>query len=356
MSDLDQAWADYKARANSVALLEAAKLCGATLKRYGGGEHVGPCPSCGGRDRFAVNERKQKWVCRGAGGGGDAIGLVMHVTGLTFAQACRELTGEDPPSGNTEYTPEQKAEWARRKREAEDRDQRRQEEEARDEKARLDIALMLWAEGIPIEGTIAEDYIRRRIKGLEGALPDVLRFHPKCFLERGRSAPAFLARVDNDAGNQVGTWRIYLDPAGDNLRDADGGKIKKGLGPCGGGAVRLHPVEDGHICVCEGIETAFGVHKLTGLPVWPCRTANGLASFEPPFEVERVSIFPDGDKWKWLPDKGRWLDPTGAREALKLADRLRAQGIEVFLQPVPRPGTDFLDIWNGTRAKMEAVV
>ena len=353
MSNLDHAWADYKLRANKVSLLDAAKKCGATLKKAGGGEYVGPCPACGGVDRFAVNISKNKWVCRGFGGGSKSVDLVMHCAGLTFQQACQELSGEAPPSGGTEYTPEQRAAWAKRQAEAEERDRQRQKEEARDELARLEVAKQLWAEARLIEGTIAEDYLRGRIKGLEGKLPDVLRFHPKCFLAPGQNHPALVALVQGADGQQVGTWRIYLDAQGQNLRAPDGSKIKKGLGPCGGGAVRLHPPQDGHyIAVCEGIETAFGVHLLSGLPVWACRTANGLSSLELPWEIERLAIYPDGDKWKWQADKGKWLDPTGRRQARKLAELAAAQGLEVLLQPEPMPGKDFLNTWNNLHERV----
>jgi hypothetical protein len=36
---------------------------GLQLRRQGR-ELVGPCPTCGGRDRFAVNPSKQLWNCR----------------------------------------------------------------------------------------------------------------------------------------------------------------------------------------------------------------------------------------------------------------------------------------------------
>lgn len=353
MSNLLPEWEDYKQKANEVPLLEAAQMCGATLKRQGGGEHVGPCPECGGTDRFAVNVGKKKWICRGSGGGGDSIGLVMHVTGLTFPQACKELTGEDPPSGNSEITPAQREAWAARKRQAEARDVERRQEEERDEQARKEVAIALYEEARPITGTIAEDYLRTRVKGLTGELPNVLRFHSKAFLSRGEYHPALVARVDDETGNQVGTWRIFLEANGQNLRAPDGSKIKKGLGPCGGGAVRLHSPQNGsYIAVCEGIETAFGVHMFSRLPVWACRTANGLSGLSIPFEIDRLAIYPDGDKCKWQSDNAKWLDPTGRREALKLAEAAVAQGVEVLLQPEPEPGKDFLDIWNAVADRM----
>jgi DNA primase len=59
-----------KARSVSVAkVVENLKL------RRSGRELVGPCPVCGGTDRFSVNTVKQLWLCRGCGKSGDVIAL-----------------------------------------------------------------------------------------------------------------------------------------------------------------------------------------------------------------------------------------------------------------------------------------
>jgi phage/plasmid primase-like uncharacterized protein len=42
-------------------------------------DRAGPCPRCGGRDRFAISLKKQVWICRG----GDVIDLVRFSTTLT---------------------------------------------------------------------------------------------------------------------------------------------------------------------------------------------------------------------------------------------------------------------------------
>src|SRR2546430_13712324 len=60
----------------------------------GGGEYAGPCPFCGGRDRFRVQPEKGRWWCRGCSGGPrwqDAIGYVRRREGLGFAEACERL-------------------------------------------------------------------------------------------------------------------------------------------------------------------------------------------------------------------------------------------------------------------------
>jgi phage/plasmid primase-like uncharacterized protein len=54
-----------------------------------GAERYGPCPVCGGRDRFSINTRKQVFNCRGCGKGGDVLDLVQHIDQDRGASACR---------------------------------------------------------------------------------------------------------------------------------------------------------------------------------------------------------------------------------------------------------------------------
>src|SRR5262245_62593717 len=71
-----------------------------------GHELVGPCPVCGGRDRFAVHTKKRVWNCRGCGRGGDVIDLVKHLDGGTTTEAVRTLTGMSArPTSPTRPTP-----------------------------------------------------------------------------------------------------------------------------------------------------------------------------------------------------------------------------------------------------------
>ena len=70
------------------------------IKLRGGIERVGPCPKCGGDDRFAINTKKGVWHCRGCDKGGDVIELVEHLDGVDFIHAVETLTGEPPPKAN----------------------------------------------------------------------------------------------------------------------------------------------------------------------------------------------------------------------------------------------------------------
>ena len=67
-------------RAKQADILEVAKRY-VTLKREGVSEWAGPCPVCGGTDRFSVNTRKRIWNCRGCAKGGNVIGLAQHAGG-----------------------------------------------------------------------------------------------------------------------------------------------------------------------------------------------------------------------------------------------------------------------------------
>lgn len=78
-------------------LLEIASKNGITFKRVGnrhGGEYHGPCPACGGTDRFHIwpeqGEHGTFW-CRGCQLAGDAIEYLMKIEGMNFPAACSQL-------------------------------------------------------------------------------------------------------------------------------------------------------------------------------------------------------------------------------------------------------------------------
>jgi len=72
------------------------------LKRVsssGGGEYAGPCPFCGGTDRFRCWPTKGRAWCRQCGWKGDAIQLLRDRDGLSFFEARRQLgLSTDRPS------------------------------------------------------------------------------------------------------------------------------------------------------------------------------------------------------------------------------------------------------------------
>ena len=81
-------------RARAADILALAERLGAKLKKIASNEWAGPCQRTGGRDGFSVNARKKIFNCRRCGIGGDAIAMVAHITGSSFVEAVKFITGE----------------------------------------------------------------------------------------------------------------------------------------------------------------------------------------------------------------------------------------------------------------------
>src|SRR5262245_29408346 len=93
----DPAWQDAVERAKAVTIDSIITARGIKLRRQGA-ELVGPCPVCGGTDRFGVHLHKQLFNCRGCGmRGRDAIALVQQLDNSNFAAAIETMTGVASP-------------------------------------------------------------------------------------------------------------------------------------------------------------------------------------------------------------------------------------------------------------------
>jgi hypothetical protein len=140
-------------QARAVPVLEIAERHGARLKRSGH-ELIGPCPVCGGVDRFAILPSKNLWNCRGCRAGGDTIAAEMHLGGRSFVDAVRALIGEDAGTPTRrQRMPDEIA--ARAAREVE-RKRAEAEEWARNESSAAKIIARLQ----PVAGTPGEIYLR----------------------------------------------------------------------------------------------------------------------------------------------------------------------------------------------------
>ena len=86
-----------RARGVSVASILHARNIDKGLQGNNG-RLQGPCPRCGGTDRFAVDLNKQIFNCRQCGGKGHgSISLVEFLDGTSFVQSVETITGEPPP-------------------------------------------------------------------------------------------------------------------------------------------------------------------------------------------------------------------------------------------------------------------
>lgn len=335
--------------ARDADILEVAISHGAQLKRSGH-EYCGPCPACGGRDRFSINVAKRIFNCRGAVGG-DVIRMVEHIEGIPFLAACQEINGCPPPDGRNVSVSDEERKRIRAHREQANRERRtRQEMAEKDNRVR---AGDLWREGTTLSATAAEFYLHHRgIPTPRDGWPDCFRFHPRLPYPQGAKYPALLCRADNAKGVPVAIWRIYLAPDGSGKADVPNAKL--GLGGVTGAAVRIGGVAP-HVGVAEGVESALGAWHLVGqaFPVWAALSTSGVAGFEPPATVSRVVVFPDGDKpMKRMGEHYVPAEPVGRAAANKLRARMMTRpGVDCLITAEPPVGSDYLDLWNQQRRR-----
>lgn len=301
------------------------------LKRAGR-EWTGPCPNCGGTDRFSINTLKRVFNCRSCGGTGGTIDLAMFVRGLTFPQALDWLCGPSVQISDAERRAREKA--------AEDNRRRNEATAARlRDRARND-AHQIWLAGRPAEGTAVRHYLTARgIRAdLLPVLPAVIRYHPDLpymvevegrWIEAYRG-PAMLAAIQGADDRFIGVHRTWIDPdrpKGKALirhpKTDDLMKVKKVLGQVKGGAIRLRQDRSAAsvpvMVMGEGIETTLSA-LISGAPAgasyWAGvslgnmagqrKLGKGLmyagipdladdAAFVPPSWVRRLIYIQDGD-------------------------------------------------------------
>ncbi|MBL1435646.1 MAG: hypothetical protein COB08_005550 [Rhodobacteraceae bacterium] len=238
----------------------AARLNIEGLKRVAR-ELVGPCPVCGGKDRFSINKDMGVYNCRTCGGG-DVIRLVELVQGCDFKEALQWLCGD----AEVKIDPEEaKRREARFKKEQ----QRRDGESDRYRQYARKRAYDNWTSALPAKGTIVEEYLR--LRGLPLAdIPACIRFHPDLpYVKkiggkntRLHSGPAMVAAIQLPDGRFSALHQTWLDvsqPKGKALIfDPEGAQISAKLyaGPKKTCAIRLHTPEGASTLVMgEGIET-----------------------------------------------------------------------------------------------------
>jgi len=162
--------------------------------------------------------------------------------------------------------------------------------------------------------------------------------------------PCLVARVQDMGGETISVWRIFLNAETGGKAPVPNPKV--GFGPAKGGAVRIGGM-GAEIGGGEGLESTLGAWSLEGyrFPVWSTLSTSGMASFEPPLEVRRLRLYPDGDLPRRSGD-GSILLPPGIDAAQKLRDRVVPAGLPTVINPPPF-NSDFLDVWNSVREAAE---
>jgi phage/plasmid primase-like uncharacterized protein len=308
-------------RARAVPIEREIDRRGIRLK--GRNEKVGPCPVCGGTDRFSVNVSKGVWNCRGCHKGGDVIELVRHLDSCGFLTAIETITGEKGLDNNTKQRPDPE-----RERQLAQLRERCAKQERQDVAGQLQRAEQAWQEASLTPAPPAIDYLARRGISLDD-VPESggLRWHPACPWELGTKACVMAHYTDTVTGEPRGIWRRPIT-----------GEKPKTLGPMGGCVIRLWPddaVNEG-LVIGEGIETTLAAatrieHRGTLLrPAWATGSAGNMATFPVLAGIEALTILVDHD-----------ASGTGQKAAEACAQRWRDAGREVIRLMPGDMGADF---------------
>lgn len=276
---------------------------------YLSGKH-GPCPFCGGRDRWRFTDKDGAgmFICSQCGSG-DGMDLLIRFTGRDFKDLAKEIDGI---VGNVEYAKPKQFDA---------------------EKAQNRIRGIIRSASSTDSINPVRLYLKKR------GLPfcNALRYIPEMELYQSgaRSVhPAMLALLSDREGKCTGVHITHLTQSGEKADVEPQKKILKAVDTITGSAIRLTPVYE-HIGIAEGIETALAVMRDFKLPCWAAFSAHMLESFVVPEGVKKISIFADNDR-----------SFTGQRAAYILANRLHQKyDIEVI---VPDRVGDFADTREAT--------
>jgi len=270
--------------------------------RRAGIEQMGPCPVCGGVDRFSINMPKNLFNCRHCGGG-DGIKLVELVQGCDFKAALAFLCGEADVSLDPEEVKR------RRKRAAEQRE-RSEAENARYRAKAISDAKKIWrSAGGQTRDTVADYFALRGIK--LDQLPRCFRFifDRKYYQQTGHAfthihtGPCMITAIAQPNGTLSAVHQTWLDLSQKNGKAKILGKgeklldSKKVRGSKKGGAIRLTgELMSNTLVMGEGIETtltAMMADSVPGAMYWAGVDLGNMSG-----RMQRI----EGKKWSGLPD------------------------------------------------------
>lgn len=283
----------------------------------------GPCPACGGHDRFTFDNRKLRgdFICRGCGAG-DGFALLERVHGWNFSEARRHVLAA---AGLTEERHEMASGALSNALPA--------ASEASTTVATPPGRVRALARSTCAVADCPDAVAYLESRGL-WPLPQrcTLRAHVGMdyWHERqrlGRFA-CLVAEVRDLAGDLATVHATYLRN-GRKLTDHEPRKLLSPLTGREGCAVRLMAASD-VLGIAEGLETALSAAALDGVPVWASLNTAVLGKFEPPAAVKTLRIYADRDE-------------AGLLAAGHLMERLQGR-VRFELRVPPAPHKDFNDL------------
>lgn len=365
---LDALIEDRREQAKSMPLGELAeRLQIPNLKRHAG-ELVGPCPSCGGTDRFAINPGKGVFNCRVCGANGGGVNLVRHVLACSYGDAIDWMVGDTAVQISDE-------ERAKRRARAEAAERKRLADAARFRRRAIEDGLRIWKGAVDPTDTPVAAYLAGRGLPVKRFPPTIryLAAHPYRKKIDGEVrtlhvGPAMIAAVLSPKNKITAVHQTWIDPdqPGKKAKILYGGEAQAAKlvrGSKKGAAIRLTSANGcATLVMGEGIETTFSAmrgapiegaaywagvdlgnlsgimlkDKTPGAPRWsgiPDMT-DGEAFVPPPW-IKRLIFVMDGDS---QPAMTRAKLESGLRRAMALVPGLKGEIVTA------KPGKDLNDM------------
>ena len=200
-------------------------------------------------------------------------------------------------------------------------------------------AKKIWAESIPIVGTLGETYLQSRGGALPSPALQCLRFAPKLQHPNQQYFPALLvgATEPQTGAPTGGIQRVFLAWSGKGKAQVERKGQKMSLGPMRGGVAGLaEPVDGKPLLLGEGVETVLTAMEATGLPGWATFGTSGIKNLALPDAVEWVILLAENDG-----------GPNDRALAI-LIPALTRRGTKVDVAKPPVGLKDFNDLVNGT--------
>jgi len=258
----------------------------------------GPCPICGGKDRYRWTDHngEGRYYCSGCGPG-DGFDLAKKVTGKSFPDIrdyiIKSAGGMKPVI--------------------------KQNDEQENHKAQADI----WgaSKKLQMDGPVDRYLLNRGISIADFKLVNIRQHEGN-----------MIAKVTDVDGAGVNIHRTFLKVQPDGSVVKVEKKVMKGELPKGC-SIKTAPA--GKVLgIAEGIETALSAWKLFGVPTWSVISSVGMINWIPPEEVETVVVYADNDE-----------NYAGQASAYGVANKLVTRyGKKVEIRIPPRKGWD----WNDT--------
>ena len=288
----------------------------------------GPCPMCGGKDRFIFDNKEGRgtYHCNQCGAG-SGLQLVSAVHSWSMANTVKEV---GKIVGNVEA---------------------KEPEQQQTEQQKRDAMNKVWNGAIVLQDDdLVYGYLASRIGGEFPHPSGAIRLHKSLWHpEERQSFPAMVAKVTDLNNKPVSIHRTFLNQDGTSKAKIKKAKMLMSSTIPDGSAIRLMPYS--HVLgIAEGIETAFSASMIFGIPVWAAISASIMVKWLPPDIVEKVVIFGDNDK-----------NFVGQLSAYRLAHTLmRDYPHKKIVVAIPNIGgadwNDVLQIHGHDKAKEEAAI